>query len=51
MCISTDESVLSDDRKINPDKLRPIIFDPIHNTYQVLGKKVGNAFRDGAKLK
>jgi len=35
----------------DPDKLRPIIFDPIHNTYRVLGEKVGNAFRDGAKLK
>ena len=34
-----------------PDKLRPIIFDPIHNTYRVLGEKVGSAFRDGAKLK
>ena len=35
----------------DPDKLRPIIFDPIHNTYRVLGEKVGNAFRAGAKLK
>ena len=35
----------------DPDKLRPIIFDPIHNTYRVLGEKVGNAFQDGAKLK
>ena len=35
----------------DPDKLRPIIFDPIHNTYRVLGEKVGNAFKDGAKLK
>ena len=35
----------------DPDKLRPIIFDPIHNTYRALGEKVGNAFRDGARLK
>ena len=34
-----------------PGKLRPITFDPIHNAYRVLGEKVGNAFRDGTKLK
>ena len=49
--VSADESVPGEDRKIDPDKLRPIIFDPSHNTYRVLGEKVGNAFRDGAKLK
>ena len=36
--ISADESVLG-------------TFDPIHNAYRILGEKVGNAFRDGAKLK
>ncbi len=51
MCISADESVLGDDGKIDPDKLRPIIFDLIHNTYRALGEKVGNAFRDGATLR
>lgn len=35
----------------DPDKLRPIIFDPIHNTRRVLSEKVGNAFRDGVTLK
>ena len=49
--VSADESVLGDDGKIDPDKLRPITFDPIHNAYRVLGEKVGNAFKDGAKLK
>lgn len=39
------------DSKIDSDKLYPITFDPIHNTYRVLGEKVGNAFRDGAQLK
>lgn len=37
--------------KIDPDKLQPITFDPIHHTYRKLGEKVGNAFSDGAKLK
>ena len=49
--VSADESVLDEDGKIDPDKLRPITFDPIHNAYRVLGEKVGNAFQDGAKLK
>ena len=49
--VSADESVLGEDGKIDPDKLQPIIFDPIHNTYRKLGEKVGNAFRDGAQLK
>lgn len=49
--VSADEAVLDGDGRIDPDKLRPITFDPIHNAYRVLGEKVGNAFRDGAKLK
>lgn len=49
--VSADECVLDADGKIDPDKLQPIIFDPIHHTYRKLGEKVGNAFQDGAKLK
>ena len=49
--VSADESVLDENGKIDPDKLRPITFDPIHNAYRVLGEKVGNAFQDGTKLK
>lgn len=49
--VSAHESVLDESGKIDPDKLRPITFDPIHNAYRVLGEKVGNAFRDGMKLK
>ena len=32
-------------------KLRPIVFDPIHNHYLAVGGKVGNAFKDGLALK
>lgn len=49
--VSADEKILSDDGKIDPAKLRPITFDPVNNAYLVLGEKVGNAFKDGAKLK
>lgn len=49
--VSADESVLDASGKIDPDKLQPITFDPIHNAYRKLGEKVGNAFSDGAALK
>ena len=49
--ITVESPLLDEDGKIDPDKLRPITFDPIHNAYRVLGEKVGNAFQDGAKLK
>lgn len=49
--VSADEAVLDKDGKIDPDKLQPILFDPIHLAYRKLGDKVGNAFRDGSSLK
>lgn len=49
--VSADESVLDEKGKISPQKLRPIIFDPVHNDYLVAGEKVGNAFKDGLCLK
>ena len=49
--VSADVKVLNDDGKVDPAKLRPITFDPMNNAYLVLGEKVGNAFKDGNKLK
>ena len=49
--VSADESILNAKGKVDPAKLRPITFDPMNNTYLVLGEKVGNAFRDGLQLK
>lgn len=49
--VSADESILDDKGKIDPAKLRPIVFDPVHNDYLAVGEKVGNAFKDGSKLK
>lgn len=49
--VSADESVLDAEGLIDPDKLQPISFDPVHNAYRKLGDKVGNAFQDGAALK
>ena len=49
--VSADESILNKKGKVDPTKLRPITFDPMNNTYLVLGDKVGNAFRDGLQIK
>lgn len=49
--VSADESVLDADGKIDPDKLQPITFDPVHHTYRTLGAVVGRAFCDGRQLK
>lgn len=49
--VCAEERILGDDGLIDPDKLKPITFDPIHNTYIKLGTKVGNAFKDGMRLK
>lgn len=49
--VSADESILGENGKIDPAKLRPIIFDPCNNAYLEAGAKVGNAFSDGFQLK
>ena len=45
------ETILDESGKIDPDKLEPIVFDPVQQTYRKLGDTVGHAFRDGKKLK
>ncbi len=49
--VSAEESILNEAGKIDPAKLRPIIFDACNGAYLVAGEKVGNAFSDGLKLK
>lgn len=49
--VSADESILGEDGKIDPAKLRPITYDPVNHKYLVIGEKVGNAFEDGLKLR
>lgn len=49
--VCADESVLGENGKIDPAKLRPITFDPMNNAYLALGERVGSAFSDGLKLK
>lgn len=49
--VSADESILNEAGAIDAAKLDAIIFDPTSASYLKLGEKVGNAFKDGAKLK
>ena len=49
--VSADESVLNEDGKVDPAKLRPVTYDPMNHHYLVLGEKVGHAFKDGLALK
>lgn len=49
--VCADEKVLNAEGKIDPIKLRPITFDPMNNAYLAVGEKVGDAFKDGKKLK
>ena len=49
--VSADESILDEQGKIDPAKLQPITFDPVHNAYLAIGGKVGDAFKAGLALK
>lgn len=49
--IVCDERYLAADGKPDVEKMRLITFDPVHNGYIELGRRVGNAFADGKKLK
>jgi flavin reductase (DIM6/NTAB) family NADH-FMN oxidoreductase RutF len=48
--VSADEAILTNG-KIDVEKLKPICFDSITNSYRVLGEVVGKAFKDGLELK
>ena len=49
--IVCDEKYLAEDGKPDIEKMNLISFDPIHNGYVEIGKRVGNAFSDGKALK
>ena len=49
--VCADEAVLGENGKVDVSKLQPITYDPMNHHYLVLGKKVGQAFHDGATLK
>ena len=51
MNVSVDESILDENGKVDVYKLDPITYDTVNHTYITLGKKVGNAYKDGIVFK
>ena len=49
--VSADDSVINSNGKIDPALLKPITYDPMNHTYNVIGDIVGRAFSDGVKFK
>ena len=49
--VCAEESILGENGKVDPAKLRPITFDPMNHTYLATGGIVGQAFHDGVALK
>lgn len=49
--ILVDENCLAEDGNPDIEKMQLITFDPVHHSYFLLGRKVGQAFSDGKALK
>lgn len=49
--ICIDESILNEKGRVDLTKFKPIAYDSVNHDYVVLGEKVGNAFKDGSKMK
>lgn len=48
---SAEARILDEQGNIDPSKLKAISFDAANNAYYVVERKVGNAFKDGLRLK
>lgn len=48
--VSAEESVLTEDGKVDLEKLCPLMIDPSTYAYLEMGKKIGQAFQSGAAL-
>ena len=49
--VSADESILDEKGEIDAGKLDPIVYDSVTHAYWNIGKRVGQAFSDGKKIK
>lgn len=49
--ILVDEAYLAEDGKPDVERMGLITYEPVHHGYVELGKRVGNAFADGKRLK
>ena len=50
VCTSVNEEVLTNN-KVDIAKLKALAFDPFTHGYYVVEKRVGEAFKDGLKVK
>ena len=48
--VSYTHLILDAKGSVDPKKLDPITFDPIHNVYRRLGEPAGRAFCDGKQI-
>ena len=48
--MSVDSNYVGDNKKIDIDKIKPVVYDSSHNTYREIGEVVGRAFQSGKKL-
>ena len=48
---SIDENYILEDGTIDIEKMEIVCYDMTTHSYRLMGKKVGNAFKDGLKLK
>ena len=48
--VKAEEAVLSENGKVDPEKLNALMFDQFQHGYYVTGKKVGKAWNAGAAL-
>ena len=48
--VKTEEAVLSDKGKVDPEKLHALMFDQFQHGYYATGEKVGQAWNAGAEL-
>ena len=49
--VLVDEKYLDESGKVDLEKMQIICYDPFNHGYYVVGKKVGQAFFEGRKLK
>ena len=49
--VSLDDSILGDDGKVSFEKFHPLVFDWMNKIYLSVGEKVGDAYKDGLRLK
>ena len=49
--LAVDEEYIDENGKIDVEKMKILCFNPLDNSYHVLGEKVGQAYFEGKKIK